>query len=319
MVYFYSDKILFGFLLLVMILFVYTVHISKAPFTNSFCMDGNIKNNKKSSLKVNIMCVQFVAGLGNNIFQFASAYGISRKTGHSLIIPESSRVAKIFKITTTSNIVERYCKSLPAIKEHNDLYATYDPSMVNVKKTEDIRVGSYLQSWKYFASCKDSLRKQLQFQANIKDKVNKIMRRILQNKQRSSVTLVGVHNRRGDMVNNKLGFQVATPDYFAKAVKYFENHFTDIIFVVTSNDIPWCKNNMPKNSTFVYVHNEPEIDIAVLAECDHTIMTVGTFGWWGAWLAGGNVTYYKNPAAKGSWWDKKISIVDHFPLDWIGL
>ena len=33
-------------------------------------------------------------------------------------------------------------------------------------------------------------------------------------------------------------------------------------------------------------------DLAILASCNHSIFAVGTFGWWGAWLAGGQVVYY---------------------------
>jgi galactoside 2-L-fucosyltransferase 1/2 len=40
--------------------------------------------------------------------------------------------------------------------------------------------------------------------------------------------------------------------------------------------------------------------MAILALCDHFISTVGTLGWWIAWLAGGNVTYYKWHARENS-------------------
>ena len=39
--------------------------------------------------------------------------------------------------------------------------------------------------------------------------------------------------------------------------------------------------------------NSLPVDMAILALCDHFTSTVGTLGWWIAWLAGGNVTYYK--------------------------
>ena len=39
----------------------------------------------------------------------------------------------------------------------------------------------------------------------------------------------------------------------------------------------------------------------MLASCDHVIMTVGTYGWWGAYLAGGDVVYY---------WDREQCLHD---------
>lgn len=37
--------------------------------------------------------------------------------------------------------------------------------------------------------------------------------------------------------------------------------------------------------------DSPELDLAVLAACNHSIMTLGTFGFWGSYLAGGEVLY----------------------------
>ena len=40
--------------------------------------------------------------------------------------------------------------------------------------------------------------------------------------------------------------------------------------------------------------NDDLLELALLTLCDHTIMSVGTFSWWAAFLAGGDVVYYKN-------------------------
>lgn len=36
---------------------------------------------------------------------------------------------------------------------------------------------------------------------------------------------------------------------------------------------------------------EPEEDLALLAACSHSVMTVGSFGFWASYLAGGRVVY----------------------------
>ena len=51
----------------------------------------------------------------------------------------------------------------------------------------------------------------------------------------------------------------------------------------------------------------------LLATCNHSIITIGTFGWWAAWLAGGRVVYY------GDFVNSKRSILDHYPHDWISM
>ena len=141
-----------------------------------------------------------------------------------------------------------------------------------------------------------------------------------------NVTLVGVHIRRGNMLdelNTKAGFAVATKEYLENAVKFFiSKHFKNVIFVVCTDDMEWSKVNMPHDVTVHFEENNSrEVDLAVLSSCSHVITTVGTFGWWAGWLSGGLVTYYKWPAMPGSPKRKDYSndYSDYFMQQWIGL
>jgi hypothetical protein len=62
--------------------------------------------------------------------------------------------------------------------------------------------------------------------------------------------------------------------------------------------------------------------MAIMASCDHFIISVGTFGWWCAWLGaygkGGDVLYYKDEFVMEHEINKDdVSIADYFPSDWI--
>ena len=64
-----------------------------------------------------------------------------------------------------------------------------------------------------------------------------------------------------------------------------------LIFVVASDDLTWCKNVF-KNFTDVYYVNEGNsayLDMAIMSNCNHSVVDVGTFGQWGAFLAGGKI------------------------------
>ena len=63
----------------------------------------------------------------------------------------------------------------------------------------------------------------------------------------------------------------------------------------------------------------PEFDLALLAQCNHSIMTLGTFGWWGAWLAGGDVIYFNHSMKEGSRIGKVWINEDFFWPTWIGM
>ena len=60
-------------------------------------------------------------------------------------------------------------------------------------------------------------------------------------------------------------------------------------------------------------------DFVLLASCQHVIMSVGSFGYWAAFLAGGDVVYYKDHYVKGSWKSKGYRDRFQFPPEWIAI
>ena len=80
--------------------------------------------------------------------------------------------------------------------------------------------------------------------------------------------------------------------------------------MVSSDDPKWCKQNFKKfKRTLFYTSNMRDkhglnarnLDMAIAASCNHTIYDYGSFGFWGAYLAGGytmvanNVTSHRDP------------------------
>jgi galactoside 2-L-fucosyltransferase 1/2 len=117
---------------------------------------------------------------------------------------------------------------------------------------------------------------------------------------------VGIHSRRTDHVSyeNARGRTDLKPSYFLQAMDLFREHFQqklkkDVVFVYVSDDLEWGKKHvLPRvgsGDLFLAGEGLPDSvdsighDMAVLAACNHTIMTYGTFGFWSAFLAGGSV------------------------------
>jgi len=94
------------------------------------------------------------------------------------------------------------------------------------------------------------------------------------------------------------------------------------LFIVCSDDPSWCLQNLPthrlRHAEFVSTE-DPVVDLAILAMCQHTIITVGTFGWWAAWLANGTTVYFKDWPRPGSQLATATSHNDYFPPHWIPL
>ena len=76
-----------------------------------------------------------------------------------------------------------------------------------------------------------------------------------------------------------------------------------------------------KQNRTLHLDLEPVETMAVLAQCDGSIMSFGTYGWWGAWLSNGPVTY-SNHLNEGN--DPKCGVAyksggvrDLYPPEWV--
>ena len=84
------------------------------------------------------------------------------------------------------------------------------------------------------------------------------------------------------------------------------------MYIVSSDDAQWCKekfrsfnNNKKKKRNIFYTEDfsaereakklpGPQTDMAIAASCNHTIYDYGTFGFWGAYLAGGHAIFARH-------------------------
>lgn len=75
------------------------------------------------------------------------------------------------------------------------------------------------------------------------------------------------------------------------AIKWFRTNIPGpLIFLIVSDDEKWCRTNLldEKVKDVVFVSKSPMHDLALLANSDHNIFDYGTFGMWGAFMAGGH-------------------------------
>lgn len=273
-----------------------------------------------------LLCTGTMGRLGNHLFEFASGYGIAAKKDMLSVIRQKGLVDSIFELKNDSRLLLlpdlKECKTVP--KRFERWCSRYDPRLENFTVNSNLWIGWGLQSWKYFNDSYRELREQLTFRKHIRDKVVSIQEGILKKfnfTSRSDVTFIGVHIRRGDMLTDPLGYDVATPEYLSRAVTFFQN-YSNTVFTVCTLDLEWSKQYMPKNIKVEFiVGNSPEVDMALLAFSDHVIQTVGTFSWWSSWLNNGTVIYYKWPAKEGGKLRKTFSAdySDYFLPHWIGM
>ncbi|XP_041377766.1 galactoside alpha-(1,2)-fucosyltransferase 2-like isoform X2 [Gigantopelta aegis] len=265
-------------------------------------------------------------GLGNLIYLYASLVGLANSRNMTVALQANHRLRQIFhleaKVLPDANIFKKFKRVT------SEKCCMYDETFLEMPRNRNYTIDNLLQSWKYFSHVESNIRHQLRFKDHIKSVAEKRIRGFREKYQLKSpgeITLIGVHIRRGNKdseVARKSGNYVAPPEYIRNAMAYYVSRFSNCVFVVCSDTMTWVKKHIKTNSGMELISetNSPEVDMAILSLCNHTIMTVGTFGWWGGYLAGGTVLYYKNPYdEKDQFWSKVFNKADYYPPHWIPL
>lgn len=254
--------------------------------------------------------------LGNQMFQYASLLGVVDINNRSLpkaFYPRNSLVAKYFQLTHVS---DRSAKGFKVIKEIGS--GTYDPKFENLPP-ENVRLSTYLQSWKYFHRIDSVIRREFTFPQPVRNRTQQQLRKLTEG--RENVIKIGVHVRRGDRVGKRIvgHFQLPRLSYYQRAADYFRSKYRDVIFIVVTTDRQWCQKLLEMKD-FVLADDAPTQEhLSLLTQCDHVIVSIGTFGWWGGYLGGGDVVYYNNCIYPNMTAKKGFTAMDHFLPQWVGI
>ncbi|XP_033727571.1 galactoside 2-alpha-L-fucosyltransferase 2-like [Pecten maximus] len=310
---------------------------------NVLCLFGNFRNfsehlpNSKSPQPqmYGHLCPHFRGGLGNLMFMYASIYGMAKEKGMGIGVYRNMELYRLFNITEKAIQDRSICDSAIEIFEYRP--CAYNVETTGFTSSKNIKHKSYLQSWQYFADVEADIRAQFVFKYFIKIKATDVLRQAVAShfKQSSSwqneaakLTVVGVHIRRGDYLKKdkiKYGYQVASAEYVEKAMQYFRDKYNNTLFLVFTNpnkeDIKWCKQFINGSDVIHMNANSREVDMCALSLCNHTVMTVGTFGWWASWINKGETIYYTDVAKQGSPLLKDFSadMTDYFYPGWQGM
>ena len=256
-----------------------------------------------------------VGRLGNQMFEFALSLGIARTLNYTHVVRPSHPLLNYFNITELANINVTNTMSISEGQWRNKKWR-------NNKTYFDFNLtcNGYFQSWHFFENSSDVVRRSLTIKADFKDQAKKFLDTHI---HEDNKTLIGIHIRRGDFLNGvqkKLGRVVASVLYFETAKTYFRQKYKDPVFVVISNDMKWCKENIADNNTIFSIFKKPIIDMALMTLCHHVIISSGTFSWWVGWFCSGNVVYMKDHPRPGSPISKQPKYTEGFYLPtWIGM
>lgn len=161
---------------------------------------------------------------------------------------------------------------------------------------------------KYYKKYRKESMKALTFRPLFRDHVSKTFnevkveaRKILDLRKGDEITFVGIHNRRTDYLEfrkKRLKLEELRDDYFIDAMEYYRDEYEHPVFLYVSDEKGWIgEDNMRKEAKdlfFVGCGDGADADcvgkdFAVLAACNHTITSHGSFGHWASYFAGGEI------------------------------
>lgn len=257
--------------------------------------------------------VKLYGRLGNNLFQLAAAATLANQYEDEFCPVIDKQVHDLYEFYSqfTGNVLRNIpypvdIKNITYQTEYKEKNFGYSP----LPYQPDILLNGYFQSPQYFN--KNLILKTFRMSNANREELIKKYSFI----EKCNTTAINV--RRGDFLNILDKYPLCTMNYFKRAIKRLEKD-TDI-FIVCSDDIPWCKKNLSKIKTkeMIYIENEPiHIQFYIQTLCSHNIISNSTFSWWAAYLNEHQTKRVIRPQTWWYWYDKKeLSDKDLIPQDW---
>lgn len=134
--------------------------------------------------------------------------------------------------------------------------------------------------------------------------------------QSEKLNYVSLHVRRGKNPSNpsepaysenSFYVNLTNTDYYTKAMK----EFPSASFMVFSDDIPWCIDNLERlpGCEYAFTHGDEQSDFETMALCHSHIIANSSYSWWAAYLGGGDTI------APSEWFSDKVNRVT-YPKEW---
>jgi galactoside 2-L-fucosyltransferase 1/2 len=256
--------------------------------------------------------------LGNHMFEYATLMGMAHRFNMTPIIPPDIDILDVFKIPTIQGDTSLLRNPITYTEERA---AKYYPGFEKIDPTRDAYLDGFLQSWKYYEHIrKDLLDKYFVLYDNLQKAASNYISNVLKEKNLEGAQIIGIHVRRGDFVRQRVkGFTVAPIPYYYRAMAYFRKKYTKVLFIICTNDLIWAETNLDDGPDIHYSHEtDAALDLAIMINCNHMIITSGSYSWWAGYLVRGEVIYYLGYPQPNTKIGNLTVKEDYYPSYWRG-
>lgn len=257
--------------------------------------------------------VSLIGRIGNVLFQIAAAAFLAKKKCCKFVAipsyyyaPESDNcLLKYYLEPSKINLLRK----VTFIDQYPDRYKLYkEPYFHHTPITfqEGMLLEGFFQSEKYLD--KDFVRGLFGVDSKTETYIREKYIHLLKDK------VTGINVRRGDFLKHPDSHPVCSLGYYSRAIEIIGS---DKCFLISSDDIPWCKEHFKGDNFFFVEHISPVIDLYVQTFCTNNIISNSTFSWWGAWL---NPHPDKVVIAPKKWFGKDnrdLDTKDLLPEEWM--
>lgn len=243
---------------------------------------------------------RFIGGLGNQLFQIASTFGIARSNDTSPLYPYW-RYQRYFKYNLPQGSIQ--AATIREVEfEYNPIHTSGHAAILG-----------YFQSPKYWKDqeciISDILTFEHDFYARVKEKYDFLTEEYPET--------IAVHIRRGDYVNN--------PNYVELGLEYYIPALAQIpdikkkAILIFSDDLQAAKAIGGDDSNVIYVWGGTDIeDLCMMTMCDYHIIANSSFSWWGAYLSYSKKIVRPKRHFAGDL-AKRATTKDLYPENWIAI
>jgi hypothetical protein len=236
-----------------------------------------------------MITAHLMGGLGNQLFQIATAYAYAKENGLELALPlewsdrpdRPSVWSTYLDISKWKNILswEEYSQtSWQIINE-----AGYEFSPLPITHAPLIKLHGYFQSGLYFAAYKDELRVLLQPSLLLLAESDHFLKESgIDNVNEGWIV---AHVRRGDYVTFADYHLVCGPEYYkgARAVIEAKTGIQRVCWI--TDDSEWVKATLrDEGRGDVVISGDATVDFTHLTQFKHMILSNSSYSWWAAWL-----------------------------------
>lgn len=223
--------------------------------------------------------------LGSQILQYFSLYAVAKENNKQIVFPKSI-IDKGwgFKFCNLLDIEiiykpDDFFEDFISIKMDPKLLR--DPNLLSLDKNTNYNIDELFYLFHYWYPKYSNDIMNLSWNKFYQEKADQLYKKIkVPNKE-----LVSIHVRRGDyLLPQHHHFYQLDTNYYSEAINEFIEDIEKYHFIIFSNDIEWCKDNLIEGEMVTFIDNNTDYeDLILMSMCDHNIIANSTFSWCAAY------------------------------------